>query len=194
MTLFQIILLALAAIFAYKIYEHVQTLEDEPEQEKSDNLPLEPPLEVSLEKVDEAFEQEHFEEAKALLLDLLRTNQQELEVIKRLGFCAMHLNEDSDAINYFTQALTLDENDDTLHLALASLMRNRGDLQEAKHHYEAALAIDEAYAITHYNFANLLVDMNDNAAAKEHYERAIALDDSLQAAKDALGELTNGTK
>ena len=83
----------------------------------------------------------------------------------------------------------MDDNDDLVHNAIASLHRTKGSMVLAKEHYDKALNIDDTYAVTYYNYANLLVDLGEKEQAEAMYLRAIELDSEMNEAQEALENL-----
>ena len=91
MTFFQIILLAATAFFAFKIYEHVQSMNDMEEQSpESDPQPKKrlaqfDPV-VLVEQADSAYEEGDLGKAKALLAESDVKAPNTPEILNKLGF------------------------------------------------------------------------------------------------------------
>lgn len=190
MTTFQLVLLAITAYFAYRIYAHIQSLEDKPVDEvmkKRPPAPFDP--EALIEAADKAYEAEDLGKAKALLAEADVKMSGNPEILNRLGFILAKEGDTDRAIEHYLDSLKV-EDDDMAHNAVASLYREKGDFERAKEHYERALAIDSEYAVTYFNYANLLVDMGETERAKVMYEKAVKFDPELLQAKFELDKLS----
>lgn len=194
MSIFTIIMLAIAGFFAYQVYRHIQTLEDK--KETSTAMPVEsskPQNEDAsfalIGEADEAYEEGDLERAQDKLVRANQVSKNNPEILNKLGFVEGKLGHFDEAIKHYEQSLSLDDNDDLAHNALASIYKDKGEFAQAQEHYEEALNIDSQYAVTYYNYGNLLVVMGETAKAKEMYVKALSLDGELQAARTALEEL-----
>jgi len=191
MTLFQLIMLGASAFFAYKIYEHIQTLKD-PEEEgegrtqeafstfDSDDL---------LQKADEAMEQGDLQKALAIYSEANYKEKNNPETLFKMGYVLAQQNRDDEALERYKEALELDKNNTYIHQAMASLYRKMGEFASARNHLNASLEIDENNPITYYNYGNLLVDMQRLEEAKEMYKKALSLDKDFKEAKEELKKL-----
>ena len=194
MTLFQIILLTATAFFAFKIYEHVQSLNDSKEgdsepapQPRKRLAPFDP--EVLVEQADSAYEAGDLGKAKALLAEADVKAPNTPEILNKLGFILAKEGGRERAIEHYLASLEIDADDDTVHNAVASLYREQKAYDKAAEHYERALSIDDAYEITHFNYANLLVEMGETERAKEMYENALAIKPDFIQARFELDKL-----
>lgn len=193
MTLFQILMLGLAAFFSYKVYLHVQSLEDEEGGQKqtppSQNgfSPFDPPQLVK--KADEAFMAGDFKKAFALLDEANIKDPNNPDILGKMGYISAQEERDNEAISYYKEALSVDKYNDTMHNALASLFRKIGDFPKAEEHYKKALEIDADYDVTYFNYANLLVDMNQYDEALKMYEKALELNPELEEAKEEIQKI-----
>lgn len=192
MTLFQIIMLLVAAFFAYKIFQHIMELKDE-EKHSGHKDPPPPPKkapsridpEFLVEQADSAYKDGDLKKALASLEEANAKDRNNPDIMNRLAFVLAKEGESEEAIRLYQESLAIQE-DDIAHNALASLFRQKGKFEEAKKHYEAALKIDSEYAITYYNYANLLVDMGDLDSAMMQYELALRYDPDFKEAKEEL--------
>ncbi len=190
MNTFQIILLLATAFFAYRIYEHIQGLQD-PAALKTPPRKMPAPYdpEALVEKADEAYESGDLGGAKALLAEADVKSPNNPEILNKLGFILAKEGDTDRAMEHYQASLEVNDEDDMVHSALASLYREQGDYEQAKEHYEKALAIDSEYATTYFNFANLLVDMDEKERAKVMYEKALQYDPDFMQAKFELEKL-----
>ncbi|RUM61437.1 MAG: hypothetical protein DSZ03_08445 [Sulfurimonas sp.] len=189
MSVFQILMLAVTAFFAYKVYEHINTLEDPPEPKPSrDSLSSFDP-EILMDRADEAVQQRDFKRAAALLQEAHVKASDNTEILNKLGFVLAQNGDLQAAIETYLKSLAIDERDDVTHNAIASLYRRTSEFDKAKQHYERALELDDAYEVTYYNFANLLVQMGEKDKAIAMYEKALELNGDLEEAAQELEKL-----
>jgi len=190
MSTFQILMFAATLFFAYQIFRHVQTLED--------NAPTEPrvPDQEStrsadrlVEQADAAYEGGDAVQAKHYLQEASRLDPANPEILNKLAFVTAKTGEPMEAIELYERSLELDENDDLTHNAIASLYRAQGAFERAQDHYLKALEIDDTYAQTFYNYGNLLADMHEIEEARSMYERALELQNDFAQAREALESL-----
>lgn len=191
MSLFQILMLAATLFFAYQIYRHVQTLDDDASQTaRSGGTPVsEPTAAILVDQADSAYEQGDFADARALLNQAYEQDRTDTEILNKLAFVTAKTGDTREAIELYERSLEIDENDDLTHNAIASLYRAEGAFDRAKDHYLKALEIDGNYAQTYYNYANLLVDRHEIDEARTMYRRALELQSDFPQARDALAAL-----
>ena len=198
MTLFQILMLGASAYFAFKIYEHIGTLQDPPQTPSNDNAPQEPktadtfsPFSAQelVQKADEAFEEKDFVKALALLneADVKEPNNE--EILFKLGYILQQSGDDEGAIKQYKRALEINKENEFIHNSMASIYRKNREFTSAKIHLKASLDIDPQNPITYYNYGNLLVDTESFEEATEMYERAIELNPDFAEAKEELEKL-----
>jgi len=192
MTLFQLLMLGASAFFAYKIYEHIQTLQDPDEQNQeertADAFSTFDPSSL-LEKADEAMQKGDLQKALAIYSEANIKAPNNADTLFKMGYVLAQQGRDEEAIDYYKEALALDKNNTSIQQAMASLYRKMGEYSSARNHLDASLAIDDENAITYYNYGNLLVDMKDIDAAKEMYKKALVLDADFKEAKEELEKL-----
>ncbi len=208
MTLLQILMLGASAFFAYKIYQHVQTLEDgsqnnnnnsyEPSQEQKDDeyeqkLQTFSPYSVEelVEGADKAFQNG---EEKTALAKLNEANLKEpgnAEILFKLGFISAKIGDNENAIRYYKQSLDVDKDELVLN-SLASVYRSEKEYASAKMHLNDSLDLNDKNPITYFNYANLMMDMKNEDVAEDMYAKALELDPELEEAKVELEKLQKG--
>lgn len=189
MTIMQIILLAASAFFAFKIYEHMQGLQD-PEGSEDAHEALEERVNIDtlVEEADRAYDEGRLLEARELLQKAHNYNSDIPELANRLGFVLSAMGNNEEALKLYNHSLSLKEEDVT-HLAIASQLKAMGRFDEAQEHYKRAIELDPDYEVTYFNYANLLVEMKRIAEAKMMYEKALQIEPDLEAAKEELEKL-----
>jgi tetratricopeptide (TPR) repeat protein len=189
-------MLGASAYFAFKIYEHIQTLK-EPELSENENQednrsadafsPFSP--EALVQKADSAYEEKDFQKAIALLTEANAKESHNPDILFKIGYIFGQAGNDDEAMKYYKEALELDSNNEYIHNALASIYRKNGEYTSAKMHLHASLEIDDENPLTYYNFGNLLVDMQKDEEALEMYKKAIELNPDFNEAKEELEKL-----
>jgi len=205
MTLLQILMLGASAFFAFKIYQHVQTLEGssnqddqnyEPSQDQKDEeyakkLQTFSPYSVEelVESADEAFQNGEDKTALAKLNEANLKEPGNAEILFKLGFISAKIGDSEKAIRYYKQSLDIDKNDEVIHNSLASVYRSEGEFASAKMHLNDSLSINDQNPITHYNYANLMMDMKNEDVARDMYAKALDLDPDFKEAREELDKL-----
>jgi tetratricopeptide (TPR) repeat protein len=189
MTLFQIILLVATAFFAYKVYEHVQSLQDERTRGRVGNEPVPADPQDLVEQADASYKAGDLFRARRLLEDAERLQPDDPEILNRLAYVLAKTGESGGAVEKYERSLAV-EDDDVTHNALASVLKSEGRFDEAEKHYEAALAIDDRYEVTYYNYGNLLAERGDTEGAKQMYKKALAIREDFAEAREELEKLS----
>jgi len=192
MTVFQMILLAATAFFAYRIFEHVQGLEDPKQDDAQANnkikySPFDP--DILVEQADDAYKRGDLNHAARLLREAKSKEPNNPEILNRYAFVLAKKGEVEEAIEHYERSLKMDPNDDLAHNAIATLLRETNRLYEAQEHLKAALDIDDNYEETYFNYGNLLVSMNDLEGAKMMYEKALEIKPDFKEATIELEKL-----
>lgn len=201
MTIFQLLMLGASAYFAFKIYEHIQTLKqpEETENQYTENEPEEENRTVDafstfspealVMRADEAFQEDDNQKALALLNEANAKEPNNAEILFKIAYILQDGGDDEEALKYYKLALELDKENEYIHNSMASIYRKTGQFTSAKIHIKASLDIDDENPITYYNYGNLLVDMSNNEEAIIMYERAIEINPDFLEAKDELEKL-----
>ena len=184
MTLFQIVMLGASAFFAYKIYEHVQTLQDPEDTNHTDDR-----LRQLTEQADTMLENGEFEKALVLYSQVNYEAAGNVDILFKMGYCLAQQDRFDEALAYYKDALEIEPNNTALHQAMASIYRKQGEFASARIHLDASLELDKNNPITYYNYGNLLVDMKLFDEAKQMYEKALELDGDFTEAKEELEKL-----
>jgi Flp pilus assembly protein TadD len=209
MTLLQILMLGASAYFAYKIYQHVQTLEDgqgqnnqnsnqeyEPSQDQKDEeyaqkLQTFSPYSVEelVESADEAFQNGEDKTALAKLNEANLKEPGNAEILFKLGFISAKIGDNENAIRYYKQSLDVDSSDEFVHNSLASVYRAQKEYASAKMHLNDSLDLNDKNPVTYFNYANLMIDMKNEDVAEDMYAKALQLDPEFEEAKVELEKL-----
>jgi len=147
-------------------------------------------MEQLLAMTDEAVEKKDYEEAKKALGSALIIDENNTEVLQKMGYVCMQTKDYSEAKESYEKLLSLDENDDMAHVSLANASQKLGDEAGAEKHHERAIELDEEYAPHHFNYANTLYDQGRTKEALIEYKKAYELDDSLEEAEKMIKKLS----
>ena len=201
MTVFQLLMLGASAYFAFKIYEHIQTLQEPEEKSNNNNYtrdeeenksidtfsPFSP--EALVEKADEAYEEEDYQKALALLTEANAKDSNNPDILFKIAYILQKSGDNQEALKYYKEVLKLDKNNEFAYNSMASIYRENGEFTSAKIQLKASLDIDDENPVTYYNYGNLLVDMEHKEEAIEMYKRAIEINPDFTEAKEELKKL-----
>jgi len=203
MTVFQLLMLGASAYFAFKIYEHIQTLQ-EPEQKNDETYDVEVQAtqetrtadafstfspEALVLRADEAFKNSDSKKALALLNEADAKEPNNSEILFKIAYILQDSGDNESALKYYKLALELDQENEYIHNSMASIYRQNGEYTSAKIQLKASIDIDDNNPITYYNYGNLLVDMGNSEEAISMYEKAIEINPDFSEAKDELAKL-----
>jgi tetratricopeptide (TPR) repeat protein len=146
-------------------------------------------IEQLLKMTDDAVEKKDFEEAKKALGSALIIEDNNTEVLQRIGYVCMQTEEYVEAKEYFEKLLSLDDTDDIAHASLANVLHKLSDNESAQKHHERSIELDPEYAPHHFNYANTLYDLGRKKEALIGYTKAYELDNTLDEAKKMMKEL-----
>ena len=146
-------------------------------------------MEQLLQMTDDAVAKEDFEEAKKALGSALIIEENNNEVLQKMGYVYMQTGEYTEAKESYEKLLVLDEADDMAHALLANVLHKLGDEEDAEKHHERAIVLDPEYAPHHFNYANTLYDLGRKKEALIGYIKAYELDNTLEEAKKMIKEL-----
>jgi tetratricopeptide (TPR) repeat protein len=146
-------------------------------------------MEQLLQMTDDAVAKEDFEEAKKALGSALIIEENNNEVLQKMGYVYMQTSEYTEAKESYEKLLVLDETDDMAHALLANVLHKLGDEEGAEKHHERAIVLDPEYAPHHFNYANTLYDLGRKKEALMGYTKAYELDNTLEEAKKMIKEL-----
>ena len=202
MSLFQLLMLGASAFFAFKIYEHIQTLQDPEEKnyDSNNNYDLDEEEKTAdtfspfsweelVEKADSAYAEGDNQKALALLSEANVKDVNNEDILFKIAYILQQSGDNNEALKYYKDALSLDKKNEIVHNAMASLYRANGEFTSAKIHLKASLDIDPENPITYYNYGNLLVDTESKEEAIQMYKKALELNPEFSEAQEELDKL-----
>jgi tetratricopeptide (TPR) repeat protein len=191
-------MLGASAFFAYKIYEHIQTLKDSQENNVNDSSNTNTRSADAfstfdssslIDKADEEMQKGDLQKALAIYSEANIKEPNNAETLFKMGYTLEKQDRDDEALEYYKEALNLDEYNTYIHQAMASLYRKTNEYASARTHLNRLLELDDKNPITYYNYGNLLLDMKHFDEAKDMYENALKLDPDFVEAKEELEKL-----
>jgi len=191
MTIFQIIMLAAAAFFAYQVYVYIQGMDEEAEPafiQENEAIEIEPSPDELIEEADKAYMDGEIEVARKRLEEIVSRYPDFAEGMNKLAFILAKQGDALGAEKYYKASLEL-EKDDVTHNALATLLVSLDRNSEAEEHYKKALEIDSGYEVTWFNYANLMLRIGKHDEAKEMYQKVLDIDPGFEQAKEELENL-----
>jgi len=197
MTIFQLLMLGASAFFAFKIFQHIQTLQD-PQPNSQDGNEDGPRSADAfstfdssslIEKGDEALEGGDLQKALAIYSEANIKEPNSIETLFKMGYTLGLQDRDDEALEYYKEALKLDKDNSYIHQAMASIYRKNGEYASAKLHLNSLVELDDSNPITYYNYGNLYADMEHMEEAKRMYLKALELNPDFKEAKEELEKL-----
>lgn len=186
MTLFQLLMLGASAFFAFKVYEHIQTLQDPNEQSKGDDTV---DLFSLLDEADSKMSEGDFNKALIIYKEANYQQKNNPDILFKIAYSLMQQDRYDEALDYLKEALQLDKTSTAIYQALATTYRKLGDVEMAKNSLNSSIAIDGSNPITYYNYGNLLVDEKEFEEAKKMYKKALELDPDFKEAQEELSKI-----
>ena len=197
MTVFQLLMLGASAFFAFKIFQHIQTLQDP--QSKPQDSDEDAPRSADafstfdssslIDKGDEALESGDLQKALAIYSEANIKEPNSSETLFKMGYTLGLQARDDEALDYYKEALELDQSNTYVHQAMASIYRKNSEFASAKLHLNALVDIDDSNPITYYNYGNLYADTEHPQEAIRMYEKALELNPDFKEAKEELEKL-----
>ncbi len=149
MTLFQLLMLGASAFFAFKIYEHIQTLQEPKKSDETGNAPERTAEAFStfdssslIEKADEEVVGGNLDKALAIYSEANIKARGNGEVLFKMGYVLALQKRNEEALEYFKDALEVDNKNPFTHLEMALVYIEEGEFASARTHLNAALEID----------------------------------------------------
>lgn len=143
MTIFQLLMLGASAYFAFKIYEHIQTLQEPNKNDSSANHTSIVDIDTLIEDADKAREDNNFDRALAIYSEAKQKDPKNAEVLFKMGYTMMLQERDDEALEYFLESLEFDENNPFAYKEIAKIYEKQGLQEKADEFYEKARRLDE---------------------------------------------------
>jgi len=194
MSTFQLLMLLASGYFAFQMYKHIQTIDEDKEpafMREPEVIEKEPELEELIQEADKAYMDDRFDIAQERLEAIIKEFPQSAEALNKLAFVLAKQDKKEEAEKQYLASLALDNQDDMTHNALAKLYADMGKTIQAQEHFKKAIDIDDNYELTWFNYAELMDNLGEKDEAKQMYEKALSIDPEYEAASQALEKLKN---
>jgi tetratricopeptide (TPR) repeat protein len=146
-------MLGASAFFAYKIYEHIQTLKDPETTTQGDDEKKAPQRTAAafstfdsqslLEKADEAREKNDLDKALAIYSEANIKEPKNAETLFKMGYTLVQQKRYEEAVEYFEESLEVDNENPFAYKELSLAYKELGEEDKAQDAMQKAKAIDE---------------------------------------------------
>jgi tetratricopeptide (TPR) repeat protein len=142
-------MLGASAFFAFKIYEHIQTLQEPQKSDEAESSPERTAEAFStfdssslIEKADDEVVGGNLDKALAIYSEANIKERGNGEVLFKMGYVLALQKRNEEALEYFKDALEVDKENPFTHLEMALVYIEEGEFASARTHLNAALEID----------------------------------------------------
>ncbi|NPA60642.1 MAG: tetratricopeptide repeat protein [Epsilonproteobacteria bacterium] len=143
MTVFQLLMLGASAYFAFKIYEHIQTLQDPQGTNSSDTKTSSFDVDSLLEDADKAREDNNLDRALAIYSEAKQKDPKNAEILFKMGYTMMLQDRDDEALEYFLESLESDDSNPFAYKEIAKIYAKQGLEEKSNEYNEKARKLDE---------------------------------------------------
>jgi len=156
MTIFQLIMLGGSAYFAFKIYEHIQTLKDPQNNENTQDKPSSDVVETRtadafstfdsstlIDKADDARENDDLDKAIALYREANIKEPKNEEVLFKMGYTLSQAGRNDEALEYLLESIEIDSENPFAYKTISEVYKELGDEEKADEYYKKAKELDE---------------------------------------------------
>jgi len=155
MTIMQLLMLGASAFFAFKIYEHIQTLKDPADKPESDSA-AKPPQRTAdafstfdssslMEKADEARGAGNLDRALAIYSEANIKEPKNAETLFKMAYTLLLQERDDEALEYLQESILYDNKNPFAYQEMVKIYAKRGDDEKAQEYREIAKKIDENF-------------------------------------------------
>ncbi len=152
MTTFQLLMLGASAFFAFRVYEHIQTLQN-PEQKSNEVTPEESEQKIEafspfdaqtlMDKADEARENDDLDKAVALYREANIKEPKNEEVLFKMGYTLIQLDRNEEALEYLLESISIDAQNPFAYEEISKIHKKLGNDEQAKIYHDKAVELDE---------------------------------------------------
>jgi tetratricopeptide (TPR) repeat protein len=151
----QLLMLGASAFFAYKIYEHIQTLQ-EPVDANNEKTSAPVPERTAeafstfdstslIEKADEVRESGDLQMAMAIYSEANIKEPNNAETLFKMGYTLSLENRDEEALEYFMDCIEIDNQNPFAYIEMEKIYKRMGDEEKAQNMRAFAIAIDASF-------------------------------------------------
>ena len=153
MTFFQLLMLGASAFFAFKIYEHIQTLQDPEDTPQGDGSKASAPARTAaafstfdsselIEKADDEVRAGNLDKALAIFSEANIKEPKNDETLFKMGYVLALQKRNDEALEYFKEALEVDDQNPFTYLEMGLIYMEDGEIASARTHLNRALELD----------------------------------------------------
>jgi len=143
MSVFQLLMLGASAYFAFKIYEHIQTLQ-EPSMGDTKRVKLsDDEIEELINDGDEARQRGDLDRALAIYSEAKANQPKNAEILFKMGYTMSELERYDEALEYFENSLEYDDKNPFAYLEISKIYKKLGDDEKAEVYHKKGVEIDE---------------------------------------------------
>jgi len=143
MSVFQLFMLGVSAYFAFKVYEHIQTLQ-EPQSGKGNFTSLSAEdIDKLIGDADEARQNKDYDRALAIYSEAKASQPENAEILFKMGYTMSILGRYDEALEYLTNSLKYDDKNPFAYLEISKIYKNTGEEEKAEIYYNKAVEFDE---------------------------------------------------
>ena len=143
MTIFQLLMLGASAYFAFKIYEHIQTLQEPNQNDSASSHSSMVDIDTLIEDADKAREDNNFDRALAIYSEAKQKEPKNAEILFKMGYTMMLQGRDDEALEYFLESLEFDDANPFAYKEIAKIYAKQGLKEKSDEFYEKARVLDE---------------------------------------------------
>jgi tetratricopeptide (TPR) repeat protein len=138
-------MLGASAFFAYKIYEHIQTLQDPQEKNDGRSADAFSTFDASslIEKADEERERGDLNKALAIYSEANIKERENAEILFKMGYTLNRLERYDEALEYILDSLKIDDQNPFAYAEAAKAYEALGDKEKAQTFQAKAKELDE---------------------------------------------------
>jgi len=150
-------MLGASAFFAFRVYEHIQTLQDPKKEENLTSKDNEDNTDVQrsadafstfdvdslVQKADEARENEDFDRAIAIYREANIKEDKNPEVLFKMGYTLKQATRYDEALEYLLESVEIDTQNPFAYKTIAEIYTELDDKEKSDEYYKKAVALDE---------------------------------------------------
>jgi len=131
---------------------------------------------ADLDKINQLVSNKDFIEAKELIIEALKEEPSNIELIKLGGLVSVNLMEWQEARQYFETVIKYESNDATSLFYLANCYEKLGDFISSKNSYEAVIKLRPEYVDAYKSLCVILLKLGDIESTIEYAKKASEYD------------------
>jgi tetratricopeptide (TPR) repeat protein len=135
-------MLGASAYFAFKIYEHIQTLQDPLGQGGASSV-SDMDIDSLIEDADKQREEENLDRALAIYSEAKQRDPKNAEVLFKMGYTLALQGRDDEALEYYLESLEYDDKNPFAYKEVAKIYAKSSQKELSDEYYQKARELDE---------------------------------------------------